>query len=161
MVKKNLTEEEQQIASEMNDLFLKLTEMLWEHISGSYNIASEKVSFSITEHYLVEFLGQESFASMSKLSRVFRVAPTTMTSIVDRLIHRGYLKRRRAEQDRRKVLVMLSEKGREFYLQHKYETLEIFSQYLSKLPDRGKRFRQSINEIRRNLDYLKKYLMDR
>ena len=39
---------------------------------------------------------------MSKLAKIIYVAQTTMTSIVDRLIKRGLLQRRRAQQDRRK-----------------------------------------------------------
>ncbi len=151
--------EEEKIAAEINDLFLQLTEMLWEHVSHS-DIPTETGSFNITEHYLIEFLGRESFASMSKLSQMFHVAPTTMTSIIDRLIRRGYLKRRRAQQDRRKVLVTLSEKGKQFYLHHHHESLEIYTHYLSKLPDKGKNFRQSLNEIKRNFDYLKDYFKE-
>ncbi len=154
-----MAKEEQKIASEINDLFLQLTELLWEHVSESH-ISSGTASFSITEHYLIEFLGKESFASMSKLSRMFHVAPTTMTSIVDRLIQRGYLKRRRAQQDRRKVLVTLSEKGEQFYLHHHQESLKLYADYLSKLPDKGKKFRQSLNEIKRDFDYLKEHLRD-
>jgi len=151
--------EEKKIAAEMNDLFLQLTEMLWEHVSSSHG-STQHIALSVTEHYLIEFLGKESFASMSKLSRIFYVSPTTMTSIVDRLVQRGYIKRRRAQQDRRKVLVTLSEKGKEFYFQHRYESLQVYAHYLSRLPDKGKNFRQSLKEIKRNLDYLKDYLRE-
>jgi len=151
-----MVKEEKKIAAEINDLFLQLTEMLWEHVSSSHN-STEHIALSVTEHYLVEFLGKESFASMSKLSRTFHVAPTTMTSIIDRLVQRGYINRRRAQQDRRKVLVTLSKKGKEFYLQHRYESLQMYANYLSSLPDKGKNFRQSLNEIKRSLEYLKNY----
>ena len=151
--------EEKKIAAEINDLFLQLTEMLWEHVHSSH-LSTRTVSFSITEHYLIEFLGKESFASMTKLSRIFHVPPTTMTSIVDRLVQRGYIKRRRAQQDRRKVLVTLSEKGKEFYLYHRYESLEVYAHYLTTLPDKGKNFRQSLTEIKRNIDYLKDYFKE-
>ncbi|MFA6621910.1 MAG: MarR family transcriptional regulator [Candidatus Caldatribacteriota bacterium] len=154
---KNMQEEKNNLASEINDLFLQLTEFLWEHVSGS-QISSERASFSITEHYLIEFLGKESFASMSKLSQIFHVAPTTMTSIVDRLVQRGYIKRRRAQEDRRKVLVALSDKGMKFYLFHRYESLEFYAQYLSRLPDKGLDFRKSLHEIQRNLEYLRDYI---
>ena len=151
--------EERKIAAEMNDLFLQLTEMLWEHVSSSHG-STQHITLSVTEHYLIEFLGKESFSSMSNLSRIFYVSPTTMTSIVDRLVQRGYIKRRRAQQDRRKVLVTLSEKGKEFYLQHRYESLQVYAHYLSRLPDKGKNFRQSLKEIKRNLDYLQDYLRE-
>ena len=145
--------QEKKIASEINDLFLQLTQRLWEHIAESH-LPSDTVSFTVTEHYLLEFLGKESFASMSKLSGVFHVAPTTMTSIVDRLIKRGFLKRRRARQDRRKVLVALSERGRQWYDHHQYHSLEIVAQRLLKFPDKGKKFSQNLKAIKHDLDSL-------
>jgi DNA-binding MarR family transcriptional regulator len=146
-----------EIASEIDKFFLQATEMLWQHVTQCYGSTkgSEKKSLSITEHFIIEFLGEESFASMSRLSQVIHVAPTTMTSIVDRLIKRGLLERHRAQQDRRKVLVSLSEKGKQLYEIHYQESLKLYSYYLNKFPDKGKQFRQNINELRKNIDYLK------
>jgi hypothetical protein len=67
-----MSKEEEKIAAEINDLFWQLTEMLWDHVSQS-DIPTEKGFFNITEHYLIEFLGRESFASMSTLSQLFHV----------------------------------------------------------------------------------------
>ena len=100
--------EEGKIAAEMDDFFLQFTGILWIHLSRYYKENKEPPS-SITEHFIIRLLGKESFASMSKLSQVIQVAPTTMTSIVDRLIKCGLLQRRRAQQARRKILVALSE----------------------------------------------------
>jgi len=146
-----------EIASEIDKFFLQLTEILWQHVTQCYESTkgNEKKSLTITEHFIIEFLGEESFASMSRLSQVIHVAPTTMTSMVDRLIKRGLLERHRAQQDRRKVLVSLSEKGKQFYEVHYQESLKLYSYYLNKLPDKGKQFRQNINELRKNIDYLK------
>jgi DNA-binding MarR family transcriptional regulator len=144
-------------ASEFDDLFLQFTEMLWEHVSYNHDSSGKTVCFSVSEHFLIEFLGKESFASMSKLSQLFHVAPTTMTSIVDRLVQRGYIKRRRAQQDRRKVLVTLSEKGKQFYSHHHQESLEVYARYLSKLPDKGKKLNQSLYEMKRYLNFLKEF----
>lgn len=118
----------------------------------------KKTSFSFIEHLLIEFLGKESFASMSKLSNFFHVAPTTMTSIVDRLIKKGFLDRRRAQQDRRKVLVTLSEKGKIFYSYHQQKSTENYSLLLSKLPDKGKKFRQDLIDIKRNINLIRNNL---
>lgn len=150
---------EKKIATEMNNLLMQLTEMLWEHISISHT-ADANDSLNMMEHYLIEFLGKKSFASMSRLSSLFHVAPTTMTSIVDRMIRRGYLNRRRAQQDRRKVFVTLSVKGKEFFVQHHQKSLKIYTQYVTKLPDRGEQFYQNLNEINRNLQEIKKHFQE-
>ncbi len=144
------------IASEIDDLFLRLTEILWIHTARSSG-DKKKIPLNITEHFLIEYLGRESFASMSKLSQLIQVVPTTMTSMVDRLIRRGLLKRRRARQDRRQVLVTLSEKGREFYENHRHSSREIYADFLSNLPDKGKTFGENLKGIKKNLPYLKKH----
>jgi DNA-binding MarR family transcriptional regulator len=88
---------------------------------------------------------------MRKLSQVIHVAPTTMTSIVDRLVKRDYLRRRRAQQDRREVLIALSEKGKQFYEQHHHQALEMYVNFLSTLPDKGKKFYHSLNEVKKRI----------
>ncbi|HNR65009.1 MAG TPA: MarR family transcriptional regulator [Atribacterota bacterium] len=147
-------EQEKRIAAEIDDFFLQFTEILWAHISSYYK-RDKKTSLNITEHFIVEFLGKESFASMSKLAKIIYVAPTTMTSIVDRLIKRGLLQRRRAQQDRRKILVTLSEEGRQFYERYHQNSLEFYSIFLSALPDKGKAFIQNLQGIKGSFPYLK------
>lgn len=151
----NMIKEEKRFAAEINDLFFQLSEILWEHVAESDIFCEKKTSFSFIEHLLIEFLGKESFASMSKLSSFFHVAPTTMTSIVDRLTKKGFLNRRRAQQDRRKVLVTLSEKGKTLYSDHQQQSTENYALLLSKLPDKGKRFRQDLINIKRNISLIK------
>ena len=67
-------EQEKRIAAEIDDFFLQFTEILWAHISSYYK-RDKKTSLNITEHFIVEFLGKESFASMSKLAKIIYVAP--------------------------------------------------------------------------------------
>ncbi len=146
--------EEEKSAAAIDDFFLQFTEILWTHISSYYK-GDKKTSLNITEHFIIEFLGKESFASMSKLAKIIHVAPTTMTSIVDRLIRRGLLQRRRAQQDRRKILVTLSEKGRQSYERYHQNSLEFYSIFLSALPDKGKVFIQNLQGIKGSFPYLK------
>ncbi len=152
-----MVREEKKMAAEMDELFLQMTEILWEHVADSYTL-SRISPLHLGEHYIIEFLAKESFASMSQLSRMMHVAPTTTTSIVDRLVKCGYLQRHRAKQDRRKVLVALSEKGKQFVEQHRHQSMEMVARFLSTLPDKGKNFYHSLNEIKRNLEKLKAYL---
>jgi DNA-binding MarR family transcriptional regulator len=150
-----MKENEIRLGAEIDDLFMGLLEIMWEHVAGAY-VSSEATSFNITEHYLIEFLGKNDSASMSDLSRRFHVAPTTMTSIVDRLVRKGYLARIHSEDDRRVVLVRLSEKGIDFYQRHREESREIFSALISKLPDKGKEFYKSLEGLNHSLAYLRK-----
>lgn len=154
MNKKN--SEEEKIATEMNDFFLQFTEILWIHLSRYYK-ENKEPPLSITEHFVIGFLGKELFASMSKLSQVTQVSPTTMTSIIDRLVKRGLLQRRRARRDRRKILIALSEEGKQFYDKYRQDTLEFYTHFLSTFPDKGKSFGQNLRRIKGNTPNLKKY----
>lgn len=151
--------QEKIIVAEINDFFLTFSELLWAH-SSLPDRNKRGSSLSVTEHFIINYLGKESFASMSTLSGLIHVAPTTMTSIIDRLINRGLLERRRAQQDRRKILVNLSGKGKIFYRKYYYESLSVYTNFLSKLPDKGKLFGQNLREIKSNITLLKKYFKD-
>lgn len=145
------------IATELEDFFIQFTQLLWAHVFQCYD-DNKEASLNITEHFIIEFLGRESFASMGKLSKIAHVSPTTMTSIVDRLIRRGLVLRHRAHEDRRKVLVILSEQGKKFYNRHHHNTIELYTNFLSTLPDRGKRLSTTLKEIKNDLIYLNKFL---
>jgi MarR family transcriptional regulator, organic hydroperoxide resistance regulator len=51
--------------------------------------------------------------TVSTLARVVGAAPTTLTSVLDRLERRGHLRRARHPSDRRSVVVELTPTGRE------------------------------------------------
>ncbi|PRX27145.1 MarR family transcriptional regulator [Orenia metallireducens] len=104
-------------------------EIIFEHVS------EVDKDFSIEEHFLIELIGQRESATMSELASFFSTPPTTMTSIVNRLIEKGYLSRCRSEKDRRVVLISLSAKGEEYYRNHKQEYKGIFKKYLFNLSE--------------------------
>jgi DNA-binding MarR family transcriptional regulator len=81
-------------------------------------LASRSANFTIKEMFLINVLGSRQSATMSELAQVLSVPLTAMTGIVARLVKRGYLDRFRTEEDRRVVLVSLSEQGREIFQQH-------------------------------------------
>ena len=61
---------------------------------------------------LLEIWKSESI-SMSELSEKMNLNSSTMTRILDNLVRDGYILREKSEEDRRLVLVSLSEKGKD------------------------------------------------
>ena len=57
--------------------------------------------------------GQRSTLSMSDISRAMDMPPASATAMIDRLTARGLVERTPSPQDRRMVLVALTEDGRE------------------------------------------------
>ena len=101
--------------------------------------ASRSADFTIKEMFLIDVLGSRKSQTMSELAQILSVPLTTMTSMVTRLVKRGYLERSRTEEDRRIVLVSLSEKGREIFQQHRYEYIRTVSEVLEDLTEEEQR----------------------
>lgn len=75
-------------------------------------------NLKIRELLIIKYLAKYNSTIMSELTAVFATPPTTMTSIVDRLVDKGYVKRQRRDDDRRIVEILLSQKGQKFYDDH-------------------------------------------
>lgn len=97
--------------------------------------ASRSADFTIKEMFLIDVLGSRESATMSELAQLLSVPLTTMTSMVTRLVRRGYLDRSRTEEDRRIVLVSLSQEGREIFRQHRREYIRTVSEVLEDLTE--------------------------
>ena len=101
--------------------------------------ASRSADFTIKEMFLIDLLGSRESATMSELAQILSVPLTTMTSMVTRLVKRGYLDRSRTEEDRRIVLVSLSRQGRDIFQQHRYEYIRTVSEVLGDVTEEEQR----------------------
>lgn len=78
-------------------------------------IGSEKlvrVGVSMTQLHVMSMLERHGDISMSRLAEMIDVSLSSATGLVDRMEERGYLERLRVPDDRRVVLVRISETGR-------------------------------------------------
>jgi DNA-binding MarR family transcriptional regulator len=64
---------------------------------------------------LVHLVAGRREAGMRELARAGRHDPATMTAVIDGLVRRGWVVRRRSAVDRRRVVVRLTPKGRRTY----------------------------------------------
>ena len=72
------------------------------------------IAMSKQELFTMMILDRLKEATMSQLADQMNFPMSTATGIVDRLVKKGYLERSRNETDRRVVVTVLTEKGREF-----------------------------------------------
>ena len=70
---------------------------------------------SIPEVHIIEFLGDRKSCMMRELAEYLLVAVNTVTTIVDKLEQKLLVRRERDEEDRRIVMVHLTDKGRQAY----------------------------------------------
>ncbi len=68
--------------------------------------------------HVIEAIDMEEARNMTSVARSLGVTTGTLTIAVNSLVKKGYVERVRSEEDRRVVLVSLSEKGKKAYLHH-------------------------------------------
>ena len=74
---------------------------------------------SITEIHTIEAIGINTESTMSEIAQKLKITSGTLTTCVNKLIKKGYVERKRIEEDRRVVLIKLTEKGETAYNYHK------------------------------------------
>ena len=70
-----------------------------------------KGNVSFAQFFLLGYLANESFLTMTDISRKMGHSTAAATGLVDRLEKLGYVQRLHASEDRRKVMVQMTEKG--------------------------------------------------
>lgn len=75
-------------------------------------------NLSITEIHTIEAIGEEGNRTMGEIAHDLRITVGTLTTAINRLIKKGYVERKRIEEDRRVVLVSLTEMGQEVFNTH-------------------------------------------
>ena len=82
-------------------------------------ITSEFKEISNNDMHIIEVIGLDEPKNMSTVAKALSVTTGTLTIAVNGLVKKGYVERVRSEEDRRVVLLSLSNKGRKAYEYHK------------------------------------------
>lgn len=79
---------------------------------------SEFKDISGNDMHILEAIGNQEPRNMSSVAASLSVTVGTLTIAINNLVKKGYVTRVRSTQDRRVVLISLSEKGLKAYLHH-------------------------------------------
>ncbi|MEZ0536707.1 MarR family winged helix-turn-helix transcriptional regulator [Caldicellulosiruptoraceae bacterium PP1] len=90
---------------------------------------------SITQIHTIEAIGRGKEKTMSEIAKSLEVTVGTLTIMIDSLIKKGYVERKRKEDDRRVVLVKLTKKGEAVYLLHEMFHREMIRTIIDGLND--------------------------
>lgn len=103
---------------------------------------------SITEIHTIDAVGESEPKTMTEISRILKITMGTLTTGVDKLIKKGYLVRKRTEEDKRIVLVELTEKGIEAKKLHDAFHQEMIDSIISHLdPTEEELLGQSLQKL--------------
>lgn len=81
-------------------------------------ITSEFKDISVNDMHIIEAIGMREPKNMSTVARALSVTVGTLTIAINNLVKKGYVERVRSQEDRRVVLISLSEKGEKAYVHH-------------------------------------------
>lgn len=82
-------------------------------------ITEEFKDISNNDMHIIEAIGIEEPRSMSVIAKRLNVTVGTLTTNMNSLEDKGYIERARSTQDKRVVLVILTEKGRKAFFHHR------------------------------------------
>ena len=102
----------------VNDVLVKLFNEIMD-VEERALITSEYKDISVNDMHVIEAIGIREPKNMSTVARAVSVTVGTLTIAINHLVKKGYVERTRSEEDRRVVLVSLSEKGEKAFLHHK------------------------------------------
>ena len=67
---------------------------------------------SVTEIHTIDAIGMYTERTMSEVAQDLKITVGTLTTAINKLIKKGYVERKRIEEDRRVVLIKLTKKGK-------------------------------------------------
>ena len=73
---------------------------------------------SVTELHTIEAIGMYKERTMTEVAQYLKITVGTLTTAINKLIKKGYVDRKRIEEDRRVVLIHLTKKGKLAYRIH-------------------------------------------
>lgn len=102
----------------INEVLVKLFNEI-QDIEEKALTASEFKNISINDMHILEAVGIQEPKNMSTVARTLSVTVGTLTIAINNLVKKGYVERIRSQEDRRVVLISLSEKGVKAYKHHR------------------------------------------
>ena len=102
----------------LNDVLVNLFRDIMD-LEQKAIITDEFKDISNNDMHIIDAIGEDGCKSMSTVAKALSVTVGTLTIAINSLVKKGYVSRERSEEDRRVVLLSLSEKGKRAFLHHK------------------------------------------
>ena len=105
------------ITSTLNEVLVKLFRDITTIEERAIKTGEYK-ELTVNEMHVIEAIDIHEPKNMSTVAKSLSVTTGTLTISVNGLVKKGYVERTRSEEDRRVVLISLTEKGRRAFAQH-------------------------------------------
>ena len=100
--------------NKLNHLIIEFYEKLssWEHSIVRGN------DLTLSQMHIIEILGIHKTLRMKELAEKMGVTTGSLTVVVDKLVKKELVQRSQHESDRRSLIVVLTDKGKEYFHEH-------------------------------------------
>ena len=125
------------LAGQEDAVFVKV----FKNITGIEERAirtGEYQNATTNDMHVIEAIGMGQPKNMTSVARALSVTTGTLTISVNSLVKKGFVERVRSEEDRRVVLVSLTEKGKLVYTRHRKFHEELVQNIVNRLDDQEK-----------------------
>lgn len=85
------------------------------------------------QFHMLMLINRRGVCNVSDLASAMEVKPSAITVMLDRLVQNGFVERRHDENDRRAVLVSLTDYGNEMILKGRKKSIDIIKWYFGQL----------------------------
>ena len=101
----------------INDILVHLINEIWE-LEGKAIITEEFKDITNTDMHIMESIGLGEGNNMSSVAKKLNITVCTLTTAINNLVRKKYVERYRSDEDRRVVIIKLTDKGIHAYHHH-------------------------------------------
>lgn len=138
------------------DINLALNEVLVKLFRNINNIEEQAIrtgeykEVTANDMHVMEAIGTDAPKNMSAVARALMVTTGTLTISVNSLVKKGFVDRVRSEEDRRVVLVSLTEKGKKAHEHHRLFHEHMIESIVEQLTEEEKKvLEKALNNMNR------------
>ena len=118
----------------INDTLVSLINEIWR-LEEKAIITEEFKDITNNDMHIIEAIGLSGENTMSSVAKKLKITAGSLTTAVNALVRKAYVKRERSEEDRRVVYIALTEKGEKAFYHHEQFHRQMTNAVIEKLDD--------------------------
>ena len=118
----------------INDTLVNLFNEIWE-LEKEAIITEEFKDITNNDMHIIEAIGLSGENTMSSVAKKLKITAGSLTTAVNALVRKAYVKRERSEEDRQVVYIALTEKGEKAFYHHEQFHRQMTNAVIEKLDD--------------------------
>jgi DNA-binding MarR family transcriptional regulator len=125
----------QENVKRLDDLMIPMMHLMHRFVSQ----ASKDEDFTIAQFKVLMMVWHSGPTTVKQLQERLSIAQSTASEMVDRLVHQGWMERKKDPEDRRVTVFSLTDKAIRFLREKKTQRLEVIEKLLQPLSQKEQR----------------------